>query len=167
MQQQAPEFHLPPGLFPGQTASGGYHYPSHARGSAAALKELTRDLGITQYQLTRLLDAASHTHVSRWFQGMTSPSPIFWSRIVKLMLLRNKGVPVKYIRRINWEDSVIYWRNGDVTREHHLYRSGADSAPPPRLVGPGMTDLPPKSTRPPSTYSEGRPPNEGATFVSA
>lgn len=51
--------HYPPGLFPGERSLGnrGNHYPVHNRGTSSIIKEMSRYMGVSQYQLRRLVDA--------------------------------------------------------------------------------------------------------------
>jgi hypothetical protein len=107
-------------------------------GVIEVLGEFIRWAGISKYQLAGLLDATSPNTVYRWFQGYICPSPVYWSRLMKLLLLLSKGVPIKRIRRVEWESGRVLWRNGDVTEVHHKYREGPAWSPIPWLVGPGV-----------------------------
>ena len=138
-------FVIPKGYFPAALpGQPRHHYPSNNAGVISVLEEMKQRLGLTKYQLVGLLNPANRLSVYRWYSGEACPSPLFWSRICKLLLLHAQGVPIKHIRSINWEMSEVRWRNGDVTRENHLFRDRAAVSPIPRLVQPGVADLHPQ-----------------------
>lgn len=155
-------FTLQPDLFQ-QGASGQYrnHYPANKAASISVLRELVKKLGLSEYQVRGLVGPSNPDSVRRWFHGEASPSTIYLLRICKLLLLDMSGVPVKHIRSIDWENSVIKWRNGDVTSVNHLYWGGPALSPPPGPVLNGVADIPYQRPRPPSTYPARRPPVDG------
>ena len=70
----------------------------------------TMFLGITRYQLGKLLGTKDPSAVYRWLSGDKRPSQIFLARMLWLIKLRVEGQSPVLWRSINWETGEISFR---------------------------------------------------------
>ena len=112
--------HIPPGGYTSSTSMGSVQYPSRI-GVNQMLEEWMEQLQVTKYQFGRILGTTQASHVYQWVSGKTRPGAMYLSRLLKICHMYMKGVPIKQISYIDWETSVIKWRDGDVTYTDHLF----------------------------------------------
>ena len=94
------------------------------------LEETLQYLGLTKYQLALLLGmGGTGSDIYKWIGGTQGPSSAYMARLVKLWSFQVQGMPVCDMSQIMWEDSLILWRDGSVTRENHI--PGGSGAIPP------------------------------------
>lgn len=87
-------------------------YAPHS-GSGWLLAKSVTELGVTAYQLSRLLGCKSPNTVPQWKNGSRRPAQIFLVRLFYLFEMRRDGVPLVRIRRIDWDTGQIIWRAGN------------------------------------------------------
>ena len=87
-----------------------------------------KELQVTKYQLAGLLGSEPYL-IYRWLSGHCTPSSFYLARLTQLWILQWIGLPVHRIKKIMWEESMVLWRDGSVTRENHL--PGGSGAIPP------------------------------------
>ena len=75
---------------------------------------------VSKYQMGKLLGIRDPSNFNKYFSGRSRPSALHWARLVQLWSMFNAGVVLFKVRSINWDNSEVTWRNGDVTRENHL-----------------------------------------------
>ena len=82
-------------------------------------------MGLTKYQLGRILGTASVASIYHWFAGRYRPSSLFLTRLAQLFLMDAAGVPLYNISYIDWERSKVHWRNGEVddSADSHLVKT--------------------------------------------
>ena len=83
------------------------------------IQQSCKELQVTKYQLAGLLGIEPRNFY-RWLSGERTPSSFFLARLTQLWILQWKGLPVSMMRKIMWEESMVLWRDGSVTRENHL-----------------------------------------------
>ncbi len=113
--------HIPPGGYTSSTSRGSAQYTSRI-GVNQMLEDWMEQLQVTKYQLGRILGTTQASHVYKWISGKARPGAMYLSRLLKICHMYEKGVPIKKISYIDWETSVIKWRDGDVTYTDHLFR---------------------------------------------
>ena len=116
---------FPEGIFapvPMQGGNGaGFKFesnPSH-EATQRVLAALLDTLSLTKYQFAKLL-GVSQSNLQRYYSGRRRPSGLYWARIVQLLLLGLGGVPLSKASRIDWDWSLVYWKDGRLTYENHL-----------------------------------------------
>ena len=85
----------------------------------ALLNDTEAALGCSQYQMAKLLgmqmqhySAVKHER-QRFGSGRLG-------QIIKLLLLKDRGVPLNLAKSIYWKEGLINWRNGNVSSSNHL-----------------------------------------------
>ena len=97
-------------------------------GTAACIHvlETARELmGLTKYQMGKVLGTANGSTVFHWLAGRRRPSSLFLTRLTQVLLMFHDGVPVYQISFIDWEKAKIHWRNGEVddSSRGHLFKT--------------------------------------------
>ena len=103
------------------------------RATEVVLSQAVLQLGVTYYQLSFLLGTSSKDTVLDWKAGRRRPSSLFMHRLTFLYQLKLMGVNLAMIRRINWEDAEIIWRNSTGGRKVEYDESG--TLTPERRIG--------------------------------
>jgi len=81
--------------------------------------EFCAAFSMTPYRLSKILGVQSGGSIYRWLDGSRTLSAIFLARMVRLLLWESRGLPIHEIEEILWVDSLILWKNGNVTLENH------------------------------------------------
>ena len=100
-------------------------YPT-ALATAEVLKLAIDELDVTSYQFNKLIGAPFEHYTRRWIRGERRISSVYMARLVQLLLMNSGGLPVRLMRLVDWENSVIIWRNGAATEGSHY--------PPPNPI---------------------------------
>jgi hypothetical protein len=93
-------------------------YPT-ALATADVLKLAIDELDVTSYQFNKLIGAPFEHYTRRWLRGERRISSVYMARLVQLLLMNSGGLPVRLMRSIDWQSSVIVWRNGAATEGSH------------------------------------------------
>jgi hypothetical protein len=123
---------VPPMAFTGAVRLNNSVRPSSAYASVLGTEHLLPKaiefLGITRYQLGRLLDYAQPSHIYSLLSGRRRPSQLHVSRLAWLFLLRFEGYePVRW-RSINWETGEITLRTASRRRPEVRVNERAEGA---------------------------------------
>jgi hypothetical protein len=87
----------------------------HARHSACE-RVLTHSMEafgkVSKYQMAKLLGFTHVNNIFKYFNGRSRPSQLYSTRLVQLWLMFNSGIPLFKIRSIDWDRSIIVWKDG-------------------------------------------------------
>lgn len=120
MQDEVQPQYIPPGGYTSATRGNSAQYASRI-GVNQTLKEWMDKLQVTKYQLGRILGTAQPSQIYKWTTGKNRPNPMYLTRLLKVVHMFTEGIAIKKISYIDWETSVIKWRDGDVTYTDHLF----------------------------------------------
>ena len=85
----------------------------------AVLEELYQKMQVTPYRLAKLIGLSKPGSIYRWQSGARTPAAAFLIRMIWLLLRHSEGWPIRLVDKILWEESLVLWRDGSVTREDH------------------------------------------------
>jgi hypothetical protein len=83
-----------------------------------------RTLGVTRYQLAKLLGCSNPNMIYGWLSGTRRPSPLFLSRLNWMLLLRADGMNWVKAKTVDWEAGTIVWRTDNRGRKVHYDANG-------------------------------------------
>lgn len=86
-------------------------WPNHM-GVEWLIRRSFMKLGVTPYQLARLLGAQGQRTISYWLSGAFRPSPVYMLRLFKLWDWLDEGIPVSLLSKIDWDTCELVWRKG-------------------------------------------------------
>ena len=144
--------YIPQKVYNKQTSNGPAQYTS-SLAVRELLHELMADLKLSKYQLGRMLGTTQGAHVYRWLTGTYRPGPLYLMRLLKICHMKITGHPVADISYIDWDNSVIKWRDGNVTHNNHLSGGGGAVQTPERQSRREMAVIPNQPARPDGAHS--------------
>ena len=144
--------YIPQKIYTSQASFGPAQYTSSIA-VRELLHELLTDLAITKYQLGRLLGTTQSAQVYRWLTGTFRPGPLYLMRLLKICHMKMTGHPVARMSYIDWENSAIKWKVGNVTHNYHLFGSGGPLPSTERESRREMAVIPHQPARPDGAHS--------------
>lgn len=84
-------------------------WPSYD-GSVWLIKRSLVFLGVTRYQLSRLLQVKRQQTVYEWHKAVCRPSGLYLTRLFKLWDLRLNGADPVRMSHIDWDAGEVHWR---------------------------------------------------------
>lgn len=147
--------YIPDGSYVSKGGKGGAtHYPS-ASGIDHLLHNALELLDVTKYQLGKILGTEYHHYIYRWLKGVNRPSSVYLARLCQVIMMHDTGTPVNLISYIDWRNSQIKWKDGNVTYSDHIF-SGWGSVPQEgRKTGRAMAVIPHQPARPDGAHNRG------------
>lgn len=67
-------------------------------------------LGVTRYQLSRLLQTKRPQTVYEWHKAVCRPSGLYLTRLFKLWDMRLNGADPVRMSHIDWDEGEVHWR---------------------------------------------------------
>jgi hypothetical protein len=144
--------YIAPRVYTSTTTMGSSQYASTIA-VRELLHELMDELSLSKYQLGRMLGTTQGSHVYRWLTGSRRPGPLYLMRLLKITLMKLAGHPVSLISYIDWENSAIRWKTGDVTYNDHILGSRGPLQTPERESRREMAVIPHQPARPDGAHS--------------
>ena len=144
--------YIPPKVYTGTASNGPAQYTSSIA-VRELLYELMEELKLSKYQLGRMLGTTQGSHVYRWLTGSRRPGPLYLMRLLKITLMKLAGHPVSLISSIDWENSAIRWKTGDVTYNDHVLGSRGPVQASERESRREMAVIPNQPARPDGAHS--------------
>jgi len=104
------------------TLNGPATYPQHIPVEHLLLTTLDV-LGVTKYQLGKILGCKHESQVFQWLNGYRRPGPLYPSRLCHVLLMgwESNGLPISLISSIDWELSEVTCRSGVTTKDDHFF----------------------------------------------
>lgn len=129
---------------------------ARSAGCNTVLLNACRNWGVTRNHMGALLGLSQADQIYKYLSGRHSLSPLLAIRLARLWEeVATEGLEPVLIRRIDWNNNLVYWRDGRVTRGDQILEPGRDIPPPEghSAVRNAPTSL--ERERPPVTYSPG------------
>ena len=136
------------------TKGGATHYPS-ALGIDHLLHNALELLDVTKYQLGKILGTEYHHYIYRWLKGINRPSSVYLARLCQVLMMHDTGTPVNLISNIDWRNSQIKWKDGNVTYTDHIFGGWGKVSPEGRKTGRAMAVIPHQPARPDGAHNRG------------
>ena len=144
--------HITPNSYSSVASRGHAQYPSRTV-VEQDLTELMELFDVTKYQLGRILGTPQASYIYKWMSGANRPSPMYVWRLLKVFMMYCKEQPISLISYIDWDNSVIKWRDGNVTHNDHLSGGGGPLPPSERESRREMAVIPHQPARPDGAHS--------------
>ena len=107
------DLHIPPGTFIGAGPGHWDRTRLNYAGAECLVPLSITSLGLSGYQLMRLLGSDwPSTHLRQWRAGQSSIGSLYLGRLCYLWHLKSKGFDLCYLKRIDWVEGKAYWRKG-------------------------------------------------------
>ena len=133
---------------------GSVHYPT-ALGIDHLLHNALELLDVTKYQLGKILGTEYHHYIYRWLKGVNRPSSVYLARLCQVLMMHDTGTPVNLISHIDWRNSQIKWKDGNVTYTDHIFGGWGKVSPEGRKTGRSMAVIPHQPARPDGAHNRG------------
>ncbi len=113
---------------------GAYDLVKHQKAQyptiGGVLTSIEAILGVSVNQMSALM-GMNRRHYYEWKQIDTKRGPGVGNcvRLMKLLILHSRGVPLNLARSIYWKEGIINWRNGKTSHANHLLERGWEIPP--------------------------------------
>ena len=118
---------------------------SHAA-SKRIFDEGCSQLGLTGYQVGRLLDTAYRHKYRDWATGSKRMAQSYMARFCKLLIMGSAGVDLMLVDWIDWDLGEIHWKEVEDGKRsnnwNHVSNSGSHVLPAARKNRGGLAQLP-------------------------
>lgn len=82
-------------------------------GQSRIIRRALEYLGVTRWQLSKLLGAPETNYVYHWLSGQRHMSSFYYARMMWLVMERTGGLATHRIKSVDWVHGSIEWRGDE------------------------------------------------------